>query len=323
MIAGIFISGLIQGDDLTAIGNIIARADRGSPALPADYEQAVIATLGLEGVASCRAVAMNIHSDQEYYFCADPVHLIANRDQLVLDSPAMLQINTAEARQLVSELSAHFSDDGMRFNMLSPQQWIVSVKEKPGIDCKSLDSVIGRHILEYLPKGKNALQWHAMLTEAQSLMHMSAINDQRQQAGLVPINSIWLWGNGKHPDVSRFKWDALYADDVLAAGLAQAAGSSIAPAEAINWDAVDSNKTLLIITPELVQSVAGSLQSYEHYCNTVYDIWLKPALSAIKNKTLTELVVYTEACPPFVLRRNMLYRWWRRNRPLPGYSQTV
>ncbi|MEZ0332311.1 MAG: hypothetical protein ACAH07_12355, partial [Methylophilaceae bacterium] len=56
----------------------------------------------------------------------------------------------------------------------------------------------GRDIRQHMPQGKGMAKWHGILNEIQMLLHDHAINQSREQNGLVPINSVWISGGGVH-----------------------------------------------------------------------------------------------------------------------------
>jgi hypothetical protein len=271
-------------------------------------------------LAACRALAVHASRPGGYYLCADPVQLIPNRDQLIMDNPAHLQVTQVEASQLVAEINTHFAEDGIELIPLSQQRWLLSVTDEPDIAALSPQELIGMHIMDYLPKGGNAINWHAWLTEVQSLLHLSSVNQQREDQGLPAVNSLWLWGTGKFPDNTKPAWQHIVTDDPLALGIASECGSSTSDLDILDWSqATAASSTFVILTPESVQKQVGNIETIEHYFNLVHDLWLQPAIAAVRSKQVSELVIYTESCAPFTLHRSSLLRWWRRSKPLSHY----
>ena len=322
MIAGIFISGLAQAGKHKGLEMTLARADQGNVALSMQPEQAMLDAVGVAdaAVAPCRALAMHASTPGTYYLCADPVYLIPNRDQLIMDNPAHLQLTAAEASQLISEINAHFAADGIELMQLSRRRWVLSSANKPVINALSPYELIGMPIMDYLPSGDKAINWHAWLTEVQSLLHLSTVNQQREDSGLPTVNSLWLWGAGNLPINIESAWHHIVTDDPLMSGLASEYGSSTSEVDVFDWsESIDADDVLVVLTPEVVQKHVGNMESIEHYFNLIHDLWLQPALAAIRRKELSELVVYTESCAPFTLRRSSLLRWWRRRKPMSHY----
>lgn len=324
MIAGIFISGLVQGDSCTELSGLLSRGKPFGRPIPDNYEQAVVHVMGCPGagIGYCRAVAAGLLENNKFYLCADPVHLFPNRDQLIMDVPMQTGISSAESRQFISELNSHFADEELNFHEMTAWQWILSINEYPDISTHVPESVIGRHVLDYLPAGNKALEWHARLTEMQTLMHMSSINDIRAEEGKAPVNSVWLWGEGETADLSMITWGNIYSDDRLVTGLARAAECRAGHIEELDWNSSDES-VLLVLTPSQVHTLTGSIDSYEHYCEIIWQYWMRDAVSALKQGRMNEIRIYTEECPPFVLNRMMLYRWWRKNKPVSACKRKV
>ena len=74
------------------------------------------------------------------------------------------------------------------------------------------------------------------------MLHNHPLNARRAAEGRVPVNTLWFWGGGRHPDRVQAPWRAVIgADDELAA-LAAAAG--------IGAGAADSGDVLLDLRRE-------------------------------------------------------------------------
>jgi hypothetical protein len=156
---------------------------------------------------------------------ADPVGLIPNRGELVLVPPDTLQITPAEAQQLAQEVQGHFADQDWELQVADPRRWYLRLEPPPDLHCEPLPQVIGRNIHQHLPAGADALRWHGYLNELQMLLHGSAVNQRREQAGEQPINSLWLWGEGDLPEApAQRAYQGVFADAPLARGLARLCG---------------------------------------------------------------------------------------------------
>jgi hypothetical protein len=60
----------------------------------------------------------------------------------------------------------------------------------------SLDRVIGRNVDAWLGSDPAARRIRRLQSEAQMLLHTHPLNERRETAGLLPINSFWLSGCG-------------------------------------------------------------------------------------------------------------------------------
>ena len=61
-----------------------------------------------------------------------------------------------------------------------------------------------KDILSYLPKGKGADKIIALMEGSRKVLQEHPVNKKREEAGRVPVNSIWLWGQGKRSQFPLF-----------------------------------------------------------------------------------------------------------------------
>jgi 2,3-bisphosphoglycerate-independent phosphoglycerate mutase len=61
--------------------------------------------------------------------------------------------------------------------------------------------ITGKPIASYLPRGDSAQEINSMMQRAGEILLDHPINVQRQKAGKKQANSIWLWGQGKKPQI--------------------------------------------------------------------------------------------------------------------------
>jgi len=170
-----------------------------------NLDDAVTGIFGLqtgEGDLPSAALLMKAnhrYDADRYYIQAAPVHLEADLDHAVLTAAADISISDEEATALCGALSKHFDEDGLSFDMLSKDQWVVSSSEEIRITTTSLSEAVGRNINFLLPRGDMSAGWKKILTEAQMLMHSHEVNNRRNDNGLLTINSLWFYGAGRLP----------------------------------------------------------------------------------------------------------------------------
>ncbi len=64
--------------------------------------------------------------------------------------------------------------------------------------------ISGKKIGEYLPAGDQAAQVRAMMEESFAILSGHPVNLRRRRKGLNPANSMWIWGNGRKPQLMPF-----------------------------------------------------------------------------------------------------------------------
>ncbi len=91
-----------------------------------------------------------------------------------------------------------------------PERWYLRLHQPLPITAVSKMQAIGHKI----SKDLNSAQYATMLNEIQMLLHQHAANIAREEAGLLPLNSVWLWGRRHLCDACfSVKYSALYRRD--------------------------------------------------------------------------------------------------------------
>ena len=170
--------------------------------------------------AALTLLAHDIQPGEHCWIHADPVNLQADMDRALLSDSRVLQIEPEEAEQLVAELNAHFAEDNIRLEIADENNWMIRL-DRCDLETTPLSRAVGRNVNHLLPGGKEAPRWRRLLNEAQMLLHMSAVNQAREQRGLPAINSLWLWGEGVLPAAGRSDITQVYADESAATGIAR------------------------------------------------------------------------------------------------------
>ena len=244
--------------------------------------------------------------DATFRLRADPVHLRADRDALVLVDPRQFPLAEDEAAQLVDALNAHFEPDGLHFDAPAPTRWYVTTARAPDITTQPLELAAGRSVDPLLPSGPEAMTWHRYFNEIQMLFHAHPVNAVREQAGLPAVNSTWFWGGGVLPSEAAATVSAIWADDPVARGLASIAQVQQhgAPTALSAWSSQASAGEHLIWL-----DVGGlGLDSLEHR-------WFAPLLEALRTRAIARAFIAAgdaDETMTFELTPADLWKFWRR-----------
>jgi len=170
--------------------------------------------------AALASLSYGLDSGDDCWLHADPVNLQVDMQRAVLSDAQTLGIRDHEAEKLVEQINSHFTEDGLSVTMADANNWFMQL-DNCDLRTTPLKQAVGRNINALLPTGAGAATWKRILTEIQMLMHMSDVNQQREQGGLPAINSLWFWGEGRLPRPGNCDLRHVYADDAVTAGLAQ------------------------------------------------------------------------------------------------------
>lgn len=130
--------------------------------------------------------------------CADPVFMRSGIDSVMLDTQSP-QISRDDAESLLVALNAHLAQDGLVLKAFDPQFWYLhrlndSFAHELPVTTPPGEAGAG-NVFPYLPQSGDKY-WAQLFNEIQMLLHTQPVNQQRESAGLSPVNGLWLWGEG-------------------------------------------------------------------------------------------------------------------------------
>ncbi len=165
------------------------------------------------------------YDPQEYYTGRGPLeagsmgvklgsHDIAFRCNLITEENGNIKdycadhIKSEEASLLINEVDQAFKDVGDFYPGVSYRHLFV-IKDD-GVDLRTTPphDVIGGKISDYLIKpDDNSLvdSLNSMILESKEVLSKHPVNIKREEKGLNPANMIWLWGQGKRPEMQSLK----------------------------------------------------------------------------------------------------------------------
>ena len=252
---------------------------------------------------------------------ADPVHLRADRDRVLLMPSQGFAVTAAEADALTAALTPLLAGRFL-LHAVSPDQWCLQLIDQAQSEASTTAPVelAGADIDPHLPPKA----WHPLLTELQMALYESAANTAREQRGEPVINSVWLWGAGALPAAASGPWQSVSADEPIALGLARLARlRHRAPgAGAMDWLGRAPGDGRHLVVLERLRG-AHALSEHEAHARRLEDLesgWFAPLLAALKEGRIGMLTIHVpDAGASFETTRNDLRRFWRRPRPLSAY----
>ncbi len=271
-------------------------------------------------LAPLLAQSAGLSAGAGYWLCATPVHLETRRNALVLSGAPALSLSRAESDALAATLAAHLRAEGVTLHHANAGQWFLQTDATPGLTTTSLDQAQGRDVREFLPQGVDSRRWHRLLTEMQMLLHAHPLNDARDAAAQLPLNSVWLWGGGTLPAAPTATVTAVWSDDEAVRAVAHHAGRQIAPAPArITPDMLDAGTHFFsshVLAAPLRQN---DLPAWSAALAALDRDWFQPLLAALRSRQLKHLRLHTgdgdSACQ-FDIAPRYLYKFWRKNKYL-------
>lgn len=254
---------------------------------------------------------------------ADPVHLRLLRDRMALLPAPAFAPEAREAEALCAALNTHFAGR-LELVPVRPEAWCARVHGIAAPEGRAPLELSGADVDRNLPGGADAARWHALLNEAQMLLHDHFVNEAREARGAPAINSIWPWGAGVLPQRGHAPWTSLAADDPLAAGLARLAGIPLAAtptdARACLAGAGEAGRHLVLLDALRAPLALGDALARDAALGALEASWGVPLLEALRAGRVGMLTLHLpEAGLSFEVTGGDLRRFWRRARPLSAW----
>jgi 2,3-bisphosphoglycerate-independent phosphoglycerate mutase len=128
------------------------------------------------------------------------------RRKAVMEDFSAGHISTQEARLLIEEIENKLGSDRIRFYPgVSYRHLMVWKGGKDRMECTPPHDIQDKEIQDYLPRGEGDETITSLMESSMELLPSHPVNKKRLEAGRRAANSIWLWGQGKRPQMPTFR----------------------------------------------------------------------------------------------------------------------
>ncbi len=263
------------------------------------------------------------HNAENTLLCADPIHLEVGMNEITL-TDVITDLSEDEAQEMLDELNAHFEQDGLEFILGSNQHWYLVLPQEESVKTTSLSEVLRKNIASFQPLSTteaSAINWQVIQNETQMILHASAVNQQREMAGLTTVNSLWFWGGGKvENEISDKKLAHVFCSEN-----AKSSGQTIAKAGNCDWQTLSDDlaelldfktgKNLIICDQLFTPSVYDNLEEYQQELSKLDEHIIKPLREAWQ---AGEIELLIDGCDGRVIQPLKVPAWkfWKHTPPL-------
>ena len=191
---------------LTPSSSAAVRPDDDEYTLSAPHERVLAEAHGWQGAdgrwpwAAASAADDGLRADSDTggdpWGLITPVHWQVGSDQIALVDPAALALTEAESRTLFDLLKPSFDAEGWSLQWGAPLRWYVRHPALAELPAASLDRAIGRNLDLWLSDAPQTRKLRRLQVEAQMLWHEHDLNEAREAARQLTVNSFWLSGCG-------------------------------------------------------------------------------------------------------------------------------
>lgn len=237
-----------------------------------------------------------------YWWRADPVHLIADRDQLVMLPQAVLAATPEEMRQIAAAFNKDYAAEGYQLEFPEPARGYLQVPADWHCHSRSPASVAGQAMTEFMPSGPDEDAVRKLMTEIQMWLHLHPVNLARETSGQPTINSLWLWGGGRLTERLTQSPARIVASLPLVCGLGMLAGQTTE-----SWPA-----DMKVPGMQGEWLIALSIRDFAGDVSRLARELMEPLWHALQRGRLHQIRFYPGGSRIYKLTRVGAHRFWRR-----------
>jgi 2,3-bisphosphoglycerate-independent phosphoglycerate mutase len=142
-------------------------------------------------------------------FRCNLVTLQSQGSKILMEDFAAGHISDAEANEIIADLDRAIGTEKTRFYSGVSYRHLMVMKNGAlaGLDMERLEltpphDIIGQEITSFLPRNAGSgSRILGLMAESQRFLKEHPINLSRKAKGLRPANSVWLWGQGRSPQM--------------------------------------------------------------------------------------------------------------------------
>ncbi|MCP4378791.1 MAG: cofactor-independent phosphoglycerate mutase, partial [bacterium] len=176
--------------------------------LPCGSDVAIMSVMGYDpmeyytGRAPLEAAAKKLHVDPDQWIFR--CNLVTIIDGIMEDYSAG-HIQNKEANKLIDTLSEQLGSDELAFYKGVSYRHLMTFRGNCKLKTTPPHDILGKKCSGYQPKGRNAKKLKDIMARAGEILSEHDVNNVRTDLGENPANAIWLWGQGKMPNLPAFK----------------------------------------------------------------------------------------------------------------------
>ncbi|MDH3441698.1 MAG: hypothetical protein OEM63_13145 [Gammaproteobacteria bacterium] len=200
------------------------------------------------GLAALRFLGHTGQSAESWIAAADPVSFEPRLRDIVARRIPPGQLADSDLPSLIAAAQEMFVDEyGIEFECMGNLGYLKST-DSMSTSKISATALHGFGPDAYLPAGDTGRSFHRIHGELQMLFHDHAVNRQRAEQGLPPINGLWIWGGGRLPEKGQQNLPTLFSNDPLFAGYWRYFGGDCRPWNGNIGECIDAARGTVVVT---------------------------------------------------------------------------
>jgi 2,3-bisphosphoglycerate-independent phosphoglycerate mutase len=131
-------------------------------------------------------------------------------NEIVMDDFSAGHITDEEARKIIADLNKKMGTNEIQFHpgvsyrhLMVLRNGAAKFSSLEKLELTPPHDIIGKEVSPFLPQTEEPVL--TLMKESQKFLKNHPINQAREAKGLLPANSIWLWGQGRSPRMVTLK----------------------------------------------------------------------------------------------------------------------
>jgi 2,3-bisphosphoglycerate-independent phosphoglycerate mutase len=126
-------------------------------------------------------------------------------ETLIIKDHSSSDISTKEADELIRAINKEFANDTIQFYTgVSYRHCLIVKNGETKYELTPPHDVLEQLAGDNLPKGAGSEFIEQMMRRSYEILKVHPINIKRVEQGLNPANSLWIWGQGRKPEIPSF-----------------------------------------------------------------------------------------------------------------------
>jgi 2,3-bisphosphoglycerate-independent phosphoglycerate mutase len=159
------------------------------------------------GRSPLEAASMGVSlGPRDIAFRCNLVTLRGTADNAAMEDFTAGHIATDEAAEIIRDLERELAGDGVEFYPgVSYRHLLVWRDGKESMATTPPHDITDREVGTYLPKGEGSELLRSLMERSRTILAGHPVNRAREKKGVKKATSIWLWGQGRAPDMPAIK----------------------------------------------------------------------------------------------------------------------
>ncbi|GAB2843514.1 hypothetical protein GCM10027277_08800 [Pseudoduganella ginsengisoli] len=256
--------------------------------------------------------ALGVPAQQGFWFIVHPVHLALARTHMVLGDLRNLHLTDEDSRALFDAAKPYFDEVGKTLVFGDANTWFMRADDWRNMRCASPDAAIGENLADWMPDGEAKRPFRQLQNEIQMLWHAHPANAAREQRGLAPVNSFWMWGGAEGADSASAALPEL-AEAACLPWLSVLAAPALRAADAATVLARPQD-TIAVLGAALPAGKEADWSAWLMHMQQLEQQWFAPLLEALRGGRLDvlELLLTSRThAVTYTITKGSLRKFWR------------